>query len=236
MLTSSLALLANGCTFFSRFADSRKELEDTVKPVPVQVSTSQEDQVQEEFADLEAEESEPVQEIAGLIRATNPEVRVRSSVRGRNDPFSVVTLNPRIEVETEEEPVSSKPQRNISAINTQSLENEDNNFGDELELEPIIEPILAQEVFISGLLEANGRTRLIVQAPEESSSRYVEVGQYLSNGQVLVKRIERDNFSNPVVILEESGIEVPIKVGETFVKEDAEDTEISFLPTAKPGK
>ena len=227
MLTSSLALLANGCTFFSRFADSRKELEDTVKPVPVQVSTSQEDQVQEEFADLEAEESEPVQEIAGLIRATNPEVRVRSSVRGRNDPFSVVTLNPRIEVETEEEPVSSKPQRNISAINTQSLENEDNNFGDELELEPIIEPILAQEVFISGLLEANGRTRLIVQAPEESSSRYVEVGQYLSNGQVLVKRIDKNSFPSPTIILEQSGVEVAKTIGSDLSEEDS----ISSLPS-----
>ena len=224
VLTGTLALLTEGCSFFSDFADSRKELEDTVQPISVQVNTAknqEKEEVEEAFADLE-EEVEPVQEIAGLIPATNPEVRVRSSVRGRQDPFSIVTLNPRIEVEPEEE-------RKVTA--RQNRSNRQANRNSTLDLpEPPPEPIeatLAKEVIISGLYTANGRTRLIVQAPEEDNSRYVEVGQYLSNGQVLVKSIDTNSFPTPMVILEESGIEVAKTIGET--PEDGND-DISSLP------
>ncbi|MEM9506208.1 MAG: hypothetical protein AAGA16_00835 [Cyanobacteria bacterium P01_E01_bin.35] len=229
ILTGSIALLGNGCSWYSDFADAKKELEENVvKPTPVQVNTSQQNnqQVEEEFADLE-EEVEPLQEIAGLIPATNPEVRVRSSVRGRNDPFAVVTLNPLIEVEQEEE----KPETIITSRFSGS-QNQSNNDDDELNLpEPILEPSLAQEVIISGLYEANGSTKLIVQAPEEDTSRYVEVGQYLSNGQVLVKRIEQDSFDFPLIILEESGIEVAKTIG---ISAEDEADDVSFVPTEIP--
>ncbi|MEM8673834.1 MAG: hypothetical protein AAGF83_08170 [Cyanobacteria bacterium P01_G01_bin.67] len=229
ILTGSIALLGNGCSWYSDFADAKKELEENVvKPTPVQVNTSQQNnqQVEEEFADLE-EEVEPLQEIAGLIPATNPEVRVRSSVRGRNDPFAVVTLNPLIEVEQEEE----KPETIITSRFSGSR-NQSNNDDDELNLpEPILEPSLAQEVIISGLYEANGSTKLIVQAPEEDTSRYVEVGQYLSNGQVLVKRIEQDSFDFPLIILEESGIEVAKTIG---ISAEDEADDVSFVPTEIP--
>ena len=90
ILTGTLALLTEGCSVFSNFADSQKEQEENaVKPVSVQVNTAKRAELQEtetELANLE-EEVEPVQEIAGLIPATNPDVRVRSIVRGRNDPF-----------------------------------------------------------------------------------------------------------------------------------------------------
>ena len=68
---------------------------------------------------------------------------------------------------------------------------------------------------ISGLYESNGRTKLIVRAPEEDNSRYVEVGQYLSNGQILVKSIDPYHFPTPLVILEQSGVEVAKAVGES---------------------
>ncbi|MEO1006491.1 MAG: hypothetical protein AAFW67_11720, partial [Cyanobacteria bacterium J06638_38] len=97
--------------------------------------------------------------------------------------------------------------------------------------EPILEPSLAQEVIISGLYEANGSTKLIVQAPEEDTSRYVEVGQYLSNGQVLVKRIEQDSFDFPLIILEESGIEVAKTIG---ISAEDEADDVSFVPTEIP--
>jgi len=55
-------------------------------------------------------------------------------------------------------------------------------------------------------------TQIIVKAPNEDSSRYVRVGQRLSNGQVLVKRIELQG-SEPVVVLEQFGIEVIKSIG-----------------------
>ncbi|GAB4381472.1 MAG: hypothetical protein Kow00121_40100 [Elainellaceae cyanobacterium] len=70
---------------------------------------------------------------------------------------------------------------------------------------------LAQTVEISGVVEVGGKTSVIVQVPNEQSSRYVHVGDYLGNGQVLVKRVEMG--MEPVVILEEDGVEVTRYVG-----------------------
>jgi hypothetical protein len=53
----------------------------------------------------------------------------------------------------------------------------------------------------------------IVNAPNEPASRYVRVGQMLSNGTVLVKRIEIYRGVEPVVVLEQYGIEVMRTVG-----------------------
>ncbi|MEO0926197.1 MAG: hypothetical protein AAFY63_10030 [Cyanobacteria bacterium J06643_13] len=230
-LVGTLAFLTEGCSIFSNFADSRKELEEnTAKPIPVKVNTAQAEPQESEpevFADLEEEEIEPLPEIAGLIPATNPDVRVRNSVRGRNDPFAVVSLDPRIEIELEEE--DSQGNTANRGRNTAPIFDDENN--EELNFEPeIFLPTLAQDVVISGMFEANGRTRLIVQAPEESSSRYVEVGQYLSNGQVLVKRIDNNSFANPTIILEQGGIEVAKTIGSSLDSEDR----ISSLPPAPP--
>ncbi len=232
ILIGTLALLTEGCSDFSNFADSQKELEENaVKSVSGQVNTSKQADLQEtetELANLE-EEVEPVQEIAGLIPATNPDVRVRSIVRGRNDPFSLVTLNPRIEIKQEKE-------ANARNSRFPGNGNQGNNNGEsDLDFpESIVEPTLAQDVVISGLYEANGRIKLIVQAPEENTSRYVEVGQYLSNGQVLVKSIDKDHFPTPLIILEQSGIEVAKTIGETLADNDDDDEDISSLPTISP--
>ena len=223
ILIGTLALLSEGC---SRSTESGKELEgNTVKPIPVQAEATPQPE-SEEFADLEAE-TEPTEEVAGLIPATNPDVRVRSSVRGRKDPFSVVTLNPRIEIEEIEEtkPDNTSANRNSSPNRNQNSATQAARPEPNLPAPPPARPTLAQEVMITGLYQANGVTKLIVQAPEESNSRYVEVGEYLSNGQVLVKNIDTSQ-SPPVVILEQAGIEVAKAIGE----DSEEEAELSFLP------
>jgi hypothetical protein len=78
---------------------------------------------------------------------------------------------------------------------------------------PIPQPTLAREVEVTGVVTIGNTTQAIVKAPNEPSSRYVSVGQRLANGQVLVKRIDMNPGSDPVVILEENGIEVPVVVG-----------------------
>ena len=222
ILAGMVALLTESCSYISDFADARKELEDNgVKPNPVKVKTAKiqtQEQEEEEFADLE-EESQPVQEIAGLIPATNPDVRVRSSVRGRQDPFSIITLKPSIKIE----------QKGIKQGSNDGTGSQISEPGAE-----VFRPtLLAQKVVITGVYEANGRTKLIVQAPEENTSRYVEVGQYLSNGQILVKSIDMSHFPTPLVILEQSGIEVVKAVGQT--PEDSKGDKISSLPLQSSG-
>jgi hypothetical protein len=81
-------------------------------------------------------------------------------------------------------------------------------------LPPLPEPTLAKAVEVSGVIVVGGIAEAIVKAPNESTSRYVRAGQRLSNGQILVKRIEVNAGSDPIVILEQNGIEVSRGVGE----------------------
>jgi hypothetical protein len=75
-------------------------------------------------------------------------------------------------------------------------------------------PILAQSVGISGVIEVDGKTQVIVRLPNESFSRYVEVGDRIYDGKVTVKRVEGGQTLSPMVILEEAGREVSRKVGD----------------------
>lgn len=72
---------------------------------------------------------------------------------------------------------------------------------------------LANAVEVSGVITVGGVAQAIVKAPNEASSRYVSVGQRLANGKVLVKRIETLG-SEPIVVLEENGVEVARAVGD----------------------
>ena len=82
-------------------------------------------------------------------------------------------------------------------------------------LPPLPTASLANAVEVTGVVQVGGVPQAIVKSPNERTSRYVRTGQRLANGQVLVKRIDVYNGSaNPVVILEENGIEVAKAVGE----------------------
>lgn len=70
----------------------------------------------------------------------------------------------------------------------------------------------AQAVEVTGVVTVGNKAQAIVTSPDEPSSRYVAVGQRISNGRVLVKRIE-NNGSEPTVILEQNGVEVAKSVG-----------------------
>jgi hypothetical protein len=74
-------------------------------------------------------------------------------------------------------------------------------------------PTLANAVEVTGVVQIGSTMQAIVKAPDEPTSRYVGVGQRLANGQVLVKRIETAG-SEPIVVLEESGVEVIRAIGQ----------------------
>lgn len=81
-------------------------------------------------------------------------------------------------------------------------------------LPPLPEPTLARAVEVSGVIVVGGVAEAIVKAPNEATTRYVRAGQRLSNGQILVKRIEVNGGSDPIVILEQNGVEVSRAVGD----------------------
>ena len=90
-------------------------------------------------------------------------------------------------------------------------------------------PLQAMAVEISGVIEVAGRTQVIVKLPTESFSRYIEVGERVADGKVLIKRVEGQNSLSPTVVLEEVGVEVPRKIGD---KPAASEEPVSAPATA----
>ena len=83
-------------------------------------------------------------------------------------------------------------------------------------LPPPVQPELARAVLVTGVVLIGQEPQAIIKVPNEPTSRYVQAGQRLANG-VLVKRIEMNEGSNPVVIFEQYGMEVARNVGESPV-------------------
>lgn len=96
---------------------------------------------------------------------------------------------------------------------------------------PIPDPALARAVEVSGVVLVGSKYQAIVKAPDEPTSRYVTAGQRLSGGRVLVKRIENQG-SEPVVILEEDGVEVVRSVGAPAEGSSGDAT--ALLPELSP--
>ncbi|PZV12777.1 MAG: hypothetical protein DCF22_11725, partial [Leptolyngbya sp.] len=72
----------------------------------------------------------------------------------------------------------------------------------------------ASAVEVTGVVVVGRSPQAIVIVPGDPGSRYVGVGQRISGGKVLVKRIEMTSGADPIVILEENGVEVARGVGE----------------------
>ncbi len=67
------------------------------------------------------------------------------------------------------------------------------------------QPTLAEAVQVSGVMTIGSENFAVVQT--SAGSQYVRVGQRVSNGRVLIKRIDLRG-GEPMVVLEENGIEV----------------------------
>jgi hypothetical protein len=58
-----------------------------------------------------------------------------------------------------------------------------------------------------------GSTPQAIVVSPGGTTQHVGVGQRISNGRVLVKRIENNYGTEPIVILEENGVEVAKGIG-----------------------
>ncbi|NEQ98469.1 MAG: hypothetical protein F6K30_17410 [Cyanothece sp. SIO2G6] len=157
-----------------------------------------------------------------LIPSTIPEERIRQVERDRPDPFDILQTIPTIEIPEDVVLVPDDFNGNGNGNGFDEFDPLDVD-GDPLlpELDPIAapppppEPLTARAVAVTGVVQIGTVPYAIVNAPNEPHSRYVRSGQLLSNGQVLVKRIELfPGVADPVVVLEEFGIEVNRQVGD----------------------
>lgn len=152
---------------------------------------------------------------AGLIQPTNVNQRTQQVQKGRSDPFAGLFVVPKVSV-------AAKPQT-VPPLAKVPIAVPPKPIVKPTPLPPPVayvppQPDLAKGVTVLGIVQIGSEYQAIVQVPDEATSRYVSEGQRLSNGQVLVKRIEMNPSSEPLVILEENGIEVTRTVGEETVK------------------
>ena len=77
---------------------------------------------------------------------------------------------------------------------------------------PVVSPTaLADQVEITGVVQIGDRVMAIAKAPEETSARYVNTGDRLSGGRVIVREIRTGE--SPVVVLEQNGQKVVKSIG-----------------------
>jgi hypothetical protein len=63
------------------------------------------------------------------------------------------------------------------------------------------------------VIQTGGRVMAIVKAPEESTARYVNTGDTLSSGRVIVREIRVGQAGQPTVVLEQNGQRVTKSIG-----------------------
>ena len=168
--------------------------------------------------------------VAGLLQSTDPAERARQVQRGigstGKDPFSSVPpiVSFKIPVAPLQGQGSGTAPSSHSSVGTRPVENQPSpsktaplpkpvEKSPIRSLPPLPDPAIAKAVQVTGVIVVGGVPQAILQAPNEATSRYVQVGQRISNGQVLVKRIEMNNGSDPIVVLEQNGVEVSRAVG-----------------------
>ena len=87
----------------------------------------------------------------------------------------------------------------------------------------------AQGTQVTGTIEISGKLFAILTPADDPTSRYVQAGQLISNGRVLVKRIDT-NSEPPIVVLQQNGVEVFRAVGQVV----AASTDTTQTTTTQP--
>lgn len=202
MLTLSLS----GCPSESPEADQAAQPTPTPSPSP-QASPSPPAFNQALQPGKTPSQTQP--NVAGLIPATNQDQQLDKVKQGRHDPFAALPVEPIVKYPSVA-PVVKKPTPNTPASKRSPVVPIPSTSNTR-PLPP--QPNEALGVVVSGVIDLPSSPVAIVKAPGESVARRVTPGATLSNGQVLVKAIYAGN-SNPMVILEQYGIEVTKRVGE----------------------
>ncbi|NJP08122.1 MAG: hypothetical protein HC866_00475 [Leptolyngbyaceae cyanobacterium RU_5_1] len=180
--------------------------------------------------------------VPGLLQPTNPKARIPTIATGRNDPFAVIPSSTPILISSNRSSPnllgSRSPASSGRSLPSAKLPQSPVAVGypiaplPSLPVPPAGSPLppvtvpntpgmatppsptsLAEAIEVSGVVQVRGKWNVIVKEPNASSSRYVSVGDYLENGKVLVKRILATSSSEPVIVLQQNGVEIRKSLG-----------------------
>ena len=152
-----------------------------------------------------------------LIPTTNKQARVQElerkmgvDAKQSRDPFTSTIINPVPRLETLLAKPKQQPDLRAAVVVRTS------NRPVFIAPPPPPDTKAAEGTKITGTVEVSGTVYVILTAFGEPTSRYVRAGQLVSNGRVLVKRIDT-NAEPPIVVLQQNGVEVFRAVGQQVV-------------------
>ncbi|TYQ25973.1 hypothetical protein PseudUWO311_13585 [Pseudanabaena sp. UWO311] len=174
------------------------------------------------------------QKTQDLITITDKQARVQEleqkigvDSKQSRDPFTSTVINPVPKLETLlAKKVQVQPNLRAAVVVRTS------NRPSKVVLPP--DTRAADGTKVTGTVEVAGTIYAIISAFGESTSRYVRAGQMISNGRVLVKRIDT-NAEPPIVVLQQNGVEVLRAVGAPIVSSNPDQpVDPAAAPAAAP--
>ncbi|MDA0267545.1 MAG: hypothetical protein O3A14_11445 [Cyanobacteria bacterium] len=220
-LIAGLSLGSSGCGVVNNLLNRGEDVvDDTLSTGEIATDAPAEEPSAEEFKDPLLPGLPSAAEIASaeLIRPTNAEERIKGIEGSRSDPYALVPVPPAPTPTSSPGVPSGSNSGGTSGGGTSGGGTTGTTPGNTIplnELPSLPQPTTAVGVVVTGIVQINGDRYAIINAPGEPTSRYVKAGDYIAGGRILVKRIETRPGSEPVVILEENGIEVAMPVGGT---------------------
>lgn len=211
-----------------------------------QEETNQDNQQGDKASTILATSDNTTRGSSGLIPTTDADERLKQINQGRNDPFSVIPPPQAIiniqapsddsnDDDDSTDSNSSNSSNSSRPISTKSTGGsisacESSTFAVNKPSMP--EPLEAQGVLVSGIIDIDGEDVAIVKSLDYDYSYPIRQGNYIANGLVLVKSI--DSYGeNPSVILEQYGQEVVRTVGDPPQSNDGGNKGDSELPFQK---
>ncbi len=208
-------------------------------PTPDPAPTAETEEGEEPSDILTSISTNPV-----FIPSTDPDARRNATAEGRTDPFADFAFNPTVVFAPEPPPEPVTPPQNVpsvpsvnpqptaapnvddAALASLGADPNSGSVSSTLDFSPVLPEapvaLLAEETQVTGVVQLNGVDNVMVKAPNEEFSRYVQVGDFIADGQVKVKRVDFRRNS-PVVVLEQLGIEVFKEIEDVLLADRSSD-------------
>jgi len=239
---TTTAELRKGLTKLAKFApgtdcEAMRKLAEEGKPIPSIADASNPNTPKPTPTTVQAAFKAPF--VSGtkgqdLIPTTNKQARVQELEQKINldskqsrDPFTSTVINPVPKLET----LLAKPKEQPNLRPAVVVRTAPRKFVAPPPPPPPPDTKAADATSVTGTVEISGTIYAILTAVDEPTARYVKAGQLISNGKVLVKRIDT-NSEPPIVVLQQNGVEVFRPVGSLPVV--AAKTDAQTAPAASP--
>ncbi len=222
-------LLLQSCTTSggNKSTSNNQQVEPQPQATPAnnQVQAQKKEPEPEESDILASSESIPV---PGLLPSTDPQKRERETVKGRKDPFGLITPNSTITSPEAIEAVNRKFDADTDKLQ-KCIGQGESGSGSQKSAPQINK---ARGVLVSGIINLEGENVAIIQTEDIPYQYQVAEGAYISGGEVLVKSISLPTPDNsiPYLVLEQSGVEVVRKVGQGQELSELSDSSVVSLP------